>query len=74
MGEKRNKRWSVSVPFAGYVIVEVDAASKEAAIKAAMESEELDINNAVDVAYLRHIVDGNVCHAPLHEAEADEIG
>lgn len=67
------KRFSVSVPFTGYVVIEVDADDEESAIAAALMSEDLDFKNAEEVEFHKRVVRGNVCSAVLSEAEAMEI-
>lgn len=67
------KRWSVCVPFTGYVVVEVEGPETEQdAIDAAME-EELNYKKAEEVEFHRHVVQGNVCYATMRAASAEEI-
>lgn len=62
-------KYNVTLPVAGYAIVEVEADSEEEAIDCAVNNwggdyEELD-------AYT-HLVDGNVCNTYYSEANAEE--
>ena len=63
-------KYNVTLPVAGYAIVEVEAGSEEEAIDCAVNNwggdyEELD-------AYT-HLVEGNVCYAYISEARAEEV-
>lgn len=66
------KKWAVSIPFTGYVTVEVEAKDEKAAIAAAWESDDLTVENAGDVEFHRSVVEGNVCHAVMWEIEVRE--
>ena len=67
------KKWSVSVPFTGYVTVDVEADSEEEAIGVALGSEDLDITKAEGVEFHEHVVRGNVCYAVMRDASAEEV-
>ena len=65
------KKWCVVLPVAGSIEFEVEAETKNDAIEAAMnmppEKGELTWET------FHEIVQGNVCHAPVNKAFADEI-
>lgn len=65
------KKYSVELPIAGRAIVEVEAIGPEQAISEAMQAVTFDHVEEWD-AY-KHIVQGNVCYAPVHRASAEEI-
>ena len=67
------KKWAVSIPFTGYVTVEVEADDEEAAIAAAWQSDDLDITKAVESEFHEKVTEGNVCNAVMWEASAEEI-
>lgn len=67
------KRYSVSIPITGYVIVEIDAESEEAAIEAALDTE-ITSDLIEEWETHRQVTRGNVCSAILNSAEAEEIG
>jgi hypothetical protein len=56
--------YSVLVPFAGHIRVEVEADSEKAAIEAAMNSEDLNLDNVQDWEAFESLNDGNVCFCP----------
>lgn len=70
------KRYSVSVPFAGYIVIEVEAPDEDSAIEAAMGHDDCDICKAFDEGYVgevnfyRTILQGNVCYPSVMKAEA----
>ena len=75
------KRYGVTVPLTGAIYMEVEAATPEAAISEALcvaftaefssdDHPELEVSE-VDV--MERIVQGNVCYAPVWEAEAEEL-
>ncbi len=66
------KRWSVSVPFTGYVVVEVAADDEKSAIEKALSSD-LDIHDCEECEFHDVIVGGNVFYGVQNEAEAEEI-
>ena len=64
-------RYSVSIPIAGYAVIEVSATSEKDAIgeaQAAVSMEHIENWDAFKV-----ISEGNVCRAPLNRAEATLI-
>ena len=67
------KRWSVSVPFTGYVVVEVEADDEKSAIEAALESDKLDINDCEECEFHDYVARGNVFYGVQNEAEALEL-
>ena len=72
------KQYTVTLPVAGSVQVYVEAENEKAAIDAALESADFRVNGGKNTepgeewAVLRRITSGNVCHAPVWEAEASE--
>jgi len=72
------KKWSVTIPIAGSVTFEVetaDDASEADAIEAACAKFEEDgaDDDTLEWDLLEEICEGNVCHAPVHSAFAEEI-
>jgi hypothetical protein len=67
------KRYSVDVPISGYINIEVEADTEEDAIRTALESDDLKIDNVVEWEAHEKICEGNVCNAIFWEAEATEI-
>ena len=67
-------KYGVLVPLVGSVYVEVDADSEEEAIENAIqadftikfESEDVQLE---EFELVDKVVEGNICYAPLHEAE-----
>jgi len=67
-------KFSVLIPFAGSICIEVEADNEEAAIEAAFNSEDLTLDNVESWEALREFITGNVCHCPSPwEAEATPI-
>lgn len=71
-------KYAVDLPFAGYLIVYVEADSAEAAINAALETASATVTGDGDTECgewetLRTITRGNVCSAPLNDARAEVI-
>ncbi|WP_024516793.1 hypothetical protein [Bradyrhizobium sp. Tv2a-2] len=64
-------RYSVTVPIAGYAIVEVEAADENDAIDEALGA--IDFNDIQEWEAYRHLVRGHVCSAPYHKAVVEEI-
>lgn len=66
-----SKTWEVTLPIAGYLVVRVEAENEDAAIEAAMLS---DFNSDDIELWEAHkeIVRGNVCHAAVNKAFAEE--
>lgn len=58
------KRYDVLVPIAGHILVTVDAASEDDAVKKAMESNDLTLDNIGDWEVLEKFNSGNVCYCP----------
>ncbi len=70
-GKSLNK-YTVSIPFTGYVTVEVEAENKNAAIKAAFE-QDIDLQNDLgEIEYHTIICNGNVFYGLLNEIEVEE--
>ncbi len=65
------KTYNVAVPFTGVAYVTVEAENKKDAINKALMSEDLDFKNCEELEYHRQIVQGNVFHGCLNEAEAE---
>lgn len=67
-------KYEVSLPFTGYVVVEVEALTRSAAIDAAFEVADLsNEDSVVEVQFHKHVTRGNVCSAVLNDAEAQEV-
>jgi hypothetical protein len=64
--------YAVSVPYCGYAYVEVEAESEEEAIKVALEQDDL-FDKIEEGEFLEQIVEGNIFHGILNEAEASLI-
>jgi hypothetical protein len=65
--------YSVTVPFAGHMVIEVEAESEEAAIEKAIE--EVTSEHIEGWEPLEHFNQGNVCYCPQPwEAEAVDCG
>lgn len=67
------KKWEVLLPVAGHVAVEVEAENEEEAIEKALRSENITNEDIQEWDVFKKIIEGNVCHAPLWEAEATPI-
>ena len=65
------KDYFVRLPMAGIASVQVEADSEEEAIEKAMLSE-ITIDNFEEWDVFGSICTGNVCHAPLFDAYAEE--
>lgn len=57
-------KYSVLIPIAGHICIEVDAESEQAAIDAAFESDDLTLDNVEQWEALTEFNSGNVCHCP----------
>lgn len=66
------KKWQVSLPITGVVIVYVEAATEEEAIDAAFDkgasSEDIE-----EWQTHRKIVEGNIFHGEMNSASAEEL-
>ena len=58
------KTYVVTVPMAGHLVIEVEAESEEAAIDAALESEDLTLDRLEDWQAMRQFNTGNICYCP----------
>ncbi len=72
------KKWLVTMPIAGSVSFEVETengADESDAIDAAWKKFHTDgvDDSTLEYDVLETIAEGNVCHAPVNEAYADEI-
>lgn len=68
------KTYTVKVPIAGHIIVNVEAESEEDAARKAMESDDLTLDNLDSWEALEQFNAGNVCYCPHPwevEAELD---
>jgi len=69
-------KYTVVMPLAGAISVEVEADSKKAAIEAFWEAVDVmtapEINDSIECEYLENITTGNVCHAPFHSVHVIE--
>lgn len=73
------KRYDVTLPVVGQVVVTVEAEDEESAIEAALGLDPFPINadgvngaEIIELNTVRRVVTSNVLHAPLNEAEATE--
>jgi len=68
------KTYEVEIPIAGSICIEVEAEDREAAIKAAWESIDINGEGAGEITweYYEQITRGNVLYAPLNEIEVVE--
>jgi hypothetical protein len=66
------KRYGVCIPITGFVYVEVEAGSKREAIDKAFE-QDLSEAEIEEWNLHEHVTEGNVCHATLNSARAEEI-
>jgi hypothetical protein len=65
------KRYSVVLPIAGHITVEVEAENEKAAIEEAMASDDAHRASIEDWEMLEKFHSGNVCYCPTPwEAEA----
>ena len=67
------KTYCVSIPIAGAIHIEVEAASSEEAKEKAWEKINKDSEKAGEVEweFFDHITEGNVCSAPLNDIEVN---
>lgn len=65
------KTWSVAVPITGIIYVTVEAKNEKAAIEAALQSEDLTLDNCESWNAHEQIVRGNVFSGELNIAEAE---
>jgi hypothetical protein len=57
-------KYSVLIPIAGHIRVEVEADSEEAAIQAALESDDTHLGNIDDWQAVESFMEGNVSYCP----------
>ena len=67
------KEYYVQLPIAGIVGFTIIAESEEDAIEKAIMSDQVNTNNFEEWDAFEHICEGNVCHAPLFDAIAEEV-
>ncbi len=65
--------YAVTIPVAGYMVVEVEASSKEEAINEAMLRNDAIGDYLEELDTYRHLTQGNVLYAPFNSAYAQEI-
>jgi hypothetical protein len=71
--EKILKTYSVTIPIAGHVIVEVDAEDEKSAIKKALDAE-ISAEDIEQWQTLDRFLQGNVCYCPKPwEVSAEEV-
>lgn len=63
------KKYTVKVPIVAVCYVEVEAESEKEAIKKAMGSNDLTIENVEEWEAHERIVEGNICHTYNYKAE-----
>ena len=64
-------KYGVSLPFTGYVYVEVEAENEEEALDKAWDKATL--NDIVEWAIAEHLCQGNVLDAILNNYEVEEL-
>lgn len=69
------KKYGVSIPLTGYIYIEVEADSEQAAEEAAWEKFNVEGEKAGDIAWelVDHVTTGNVFHGELNDVCVDEI-
>lgn len=67
-----SKKFGVSLPFTGYVYVEVSAETEKDALNMAYEQANLDTDIA-ELEYCSHVTNGNVTHAVLNDFNIKEL-
>jgi hypothetical protein len=58
------KTYTVTVPIAGHIVLEIEAESAAEACEAALSSEQLTADNIETWEALEAFNTGNVCHCP----------
>jgi hypothetical protein len=66
------KKFSVTLPISGYLVTEVKAEDEASAITAALDSK-LKAEMIQEWEAHRRIVQGNVFHGQINEADAQEV-
>lgn len=66
------KKYSVEMPIAGYVVIEVEAGNKNDAINKVLEKGFED-DEIMELEMFPKLVEGNICHAYCIEADVEEI-
>ena len=64
-------KYGVSLPFTGYVYVEVEAENKKEALEQAQDNATL--NDMVEWEFTKKVCSGHVSYAVLTEAEVEEL-
>lgn len=64
-------KYGVSLPFTGYVYVEVEAENEEKALDKAWDEATLD--DMVEWGFTEHICRGNVLDVVLNDCEVEEV-
>jgi len=65
-------KYLVSIPFTGYICVEVEADNEKDAITKARK-EDLNVSNAEEVYFHDRITEGNVFTGVLNEVEVEQL-
>lgn len=58
------KTSTVTIPMAGHLVIEVEAENAEAAVEAALVSDQLTIDKLENWEALKQFNTGNVCYCP----------
>ena len=58
------KTYTVMVPMAGHLVIEVEAENEEAAIDIALESDALTLDKIETWEAVRQFNTGNICYCP----------
>ena len=67
------KMYYVQLPVVGIIGFEIEAESEEDAIEKALNSDQITSDNFEEWDVVESVCKGNVCYAPLFDAEAEEI-
>lgn len=68
------KTYSVTIPIAGHIVLEVEADSEDEAIEKALISDDIRAENIETWEALKAFHSGNICYCPSPwNAEAEEI-
>lgn len=70
------KTYYVSIPIAGRIVFKVEADSKAAAQEEAWSKYDTSVENeaeCVEWEAMESIAEGNCCHAPYNDVEAQEV-
>lgn len=71
----RKHYFTVTIPMAGHLVIDVEATSEEEAIQKAFDSPDLTIDRLEGWEALEQFNQGNVCYCPFPwEATAEDQG